>query len=154
MVREMVTSSKRMYASMPCLPELLQSVLLTLRQATFDPHLHQRLRNTHRQSWLSLLWDHYSFLLGPGVHKVVSAPQESLFPQFCGSSVFKPHWLSKSNSLYFIYIYIQTSLVALLLKNLPTMQETLVKFLGQKGPLEKGQATHSNIHGLPWWLRW
>ena len=110
-------------------------MLLTLRQATLDPHLHQRLRNTHRQSWLSLLWDHYSFLLGPGVHKVVSALQESLFPQFCGSSVFKSHWLSKSKSLWYIYIYIYIyiSLKALLLKNLPTIQETLVKFLGQKG---------------------
>ena len=32
-----------------------------------------------------------------------------------------------------IYIYIYISLIALLLKNLPTIQETLVKFLGQKG---------------------
>ena len=29
------------------------------------------------------------------------------------------------------------------------MQETLVRFLGQEDPLEKGQATHSNILGLP-----
>ena len=34
------------------------------------------------------------------------------------------------------------------------MQETLVQFLGQEVPLEKGQATHSSIHGLPWWLSW
>ena len=45
------------------------------------------------------------------------------------------------------------SLVAQLLKNLPAMQETLVQFLGQKDPLEKRQATHSSILGLPWWLR-
>ena len=45
------------------------------------------------------------------------------------------------------------SLVAQLLKNLPAMQETLVQFLGQKDPLEKGQATHSSILGLPWWFR-
>ena len=31
-----------------------------------------------------------------------------------------------------------TSLVAQLVKNLPEMQETLVLFLGQKDPLEKG----------------
>ena len=36
--------------------------------------------------------------------------------------------------------------------NLPTMQETLVQFLGWEDPLEKGQATHSSILGLPWWL--
>ena len=29
------------------------------------------------------------------------------------------------------------------------MQETLVQFLGQEDPLEKEQATHSSIHGLP-----
>ena len=46
------------------------------------------------------------------------------------------------------------SLVAQLVKNLPAMQETLVQFLGQENPLEKGQATHSSILGLPWWLRW
>ena len=44
------------------------------------------------------------------------------------------------------------SLVAQLIKNLPAMQETLVQFLGQEAPLEKGQATHSSILGLPWWL--
>ena len=32
------------------------------------------------------------------------------------------------------------------------MQETLVQFLGQEDPLEKGQATHSSILGLPLWL--
>ena len=30
------------------------------------------------------------------------------------------------------------SLIAQLVKNLPAMQETLVRFLGQKDPLEKG----------------
>ena len=43
----------------------------------------------------------------------------------------------------------QSSLVAQLVKNLPAMQETLVQPLGQEDPLEKGQATHSSILGLP-----
>ena len=30
------------------------------------------------------------------------------------------------------------------------MQETLVQFLGQEDPLEKGQATYSSILGLPY----
>ena len=30
------------------------------------------------------------------------------------------------------------------------MQETPVQFLGQEHSLEKGQATHSSISGLPW----
>ena len=34
----------------------------------------------------------------------------------------------------------------------PAMQETLVQFLGQEDPLEKGQATYSSILGLPCWL--
>ena len=34
------------------------------------------------------------------------------------------------------------------------MQETPVQFLGQEDPLEKGQATHSSILGLPLWLSW
>ena len=42
------------------------------------------------------------------------------------------------------------SLVAQLVKNLPAMQETLVRFLGQEDPLEKGWDTHSSILGLPW----
>ena len=45
------------------------------------------------------------------------------------------------------------SLVAQLVKNLPAMQETPVQFLGREVPLEKGQATHSSVLGLPWWLR-
>ena len=34
------------------------------------------------------------------------------------------------------------------------MQETPVRFPGQEGLLEKGQATHSRLLGLPWWLSW
>ena len=48
----------------------------------------------------------------------------------------------------------RASLVALLVKSLPAMQETLVQFLGWEVPLEKGLATHSSILGLPWWLSW
>ena len=41
-----------------------------------------------------------------------------------------------------------TSLVAQLVKNPPVMQETQVRSLGQKDPLEKEMATHSSI--LAW----
>ena len=39
-----------------------------------------------------------------------------------------------------------------LVKNLPAMQETLVRFLGQEDALEKGIATHSRIFAwrIPW----
>ena len=46
------------------------------------------------------------------------------------------------------------SLIAQLVKNPPAMQETPVQFLGQEDALEKGQAIHSSILGLPWWLGW
>ena len=39
--------------------------------------------------------------------------------------------------------------IAQLVKNLPAMQETLVRFLGQEDPLEKGLAIRSSILGLP-----
>ena len=37
-------------------------------------------------------------------------------------------------------------------KNLPTMQETWVRSLGQEDPLDKGMATHSSILAcrIPW----
>ena len=58
---------------------LLHSVALTLQQATANPHLCQRLLDTHGHVWVSLLWGHCSFLLGPGAHKVLLVPSKSLF---------------------------------------------------------------------------
>ena len=46
--------------------------------------------------------------------------------------------------------YSWASLVVQLVKNLPAMQETCVQSLGLEEPLEKGKATHSSVHGLPW----
>ena len=43
-------------------------------------------------------------------------------------------------------------LVAQTVKNLPAMQETWVRLLGEKDPLEKGIATHSSI--LAWRSPW
>ena len=62
------------------------SVPPTLQQATTNPCLCWRLLDTHRQVWVSLLWGHCSFLLGPGAHKVLFVPSKSLFPQSCVSS--------------------------------------------------------------------
>ena len=44
------------------------------------------------------------------------------------------------------------SLVAQLVKDLPTMQETWVQSLGQEDPLEKETGTHSSI--LAWKIPW
>ena len=62
---------------------LLHSVPLTLQQATANPHLHWRLLDVHWQVLVSLLWDHGSFLLGSGGHKVLFETSKSLFPQSC-----------------------------------------------------------------------
>ena len=43
-------------------------------------------------------------------------------------------------------------LVAQLVKTLPAMQETWVRFLGWEDPLEKGMAIHSSI--LAWRIPW
>ena len=46
----------------------------------------------------------------------------------------------------------RASLVAQMVKNLPTRQEIRVQFLGQEDPLEKEMATHSSI--LAWRIPW
>ena len=46
----------------------------------------------------------------------------------------------------------ETSLVAQMVKHLPTMQETWAQSLGQEDILEKEMATHSNI--LAWKIPW
>ena len=43
-------------------------------------------------------------------------------------------------------------LLAQLVKNLPAMQETWVRSLGQEDPLEKAMATHTSI--LAWRIPW
>ena len=50
------------------------------------------------------------------------------------------------------YTKYQTSLVAQMVKNLPTIQETQVLSLDQEDALEKGMAVHSNI--LAWRIPW
>ena len=47
-----------------------------------------------------------------------------------------------------IYDHQRASLIAQLVKNLPAMQEILVRSLGWEDTLEKGKATYSSI--LPW----
>ena len=46
----------------------------------------------------------------------------------------------------------RTSLIAQLVKNLPAMQETRVRFLGREDPLEKETATRSSI--VAWRISW
>ena len=48
--------------------------------------------------------------------------------------------------------YSWASLMAQLVKNLPAMQETWVRYLGWEAPLEKGMVTYSSI--LAWRIPW
>ena len=65
---------------------------------------------------------------------------------------FEPKETSYTYSLHYYYsnntVIIGASLVAQMVKNLPAMQDTLVRFLGQEDPLEEGVAAHSSI--LAW----
>ena len=80
----------------------------------------------------------------------------------CGHSCQLSHvliaWKQKLQSLKnlkeTLKICLGDSLGVQLEKNLPAMQEIPGWFLGQEDLREKGQATHSSILGLPWWLRW
>ena len=57
-------------------------------------------------------------------------------------------WLFSSTERWQFWLSSQSSLVAQLVKNLPTVQETRVRSLGWGDPLEKEMATHSSI--LAW----
>ena len=74
------------------------------------------------------------------------------------SSLRARFWLAnqKSQNLELYLIQRRTSLVVQMVKNLPTMKETWVRFLGQEVPLEKGMATHSSILAwkIPWTILW
>ena len=76
----MVTSFKRSHA---CTAALSAP---TLQQATTNPRLCWRFLDTAGQVWVSLLWGHCSFLLGPGVYKFLFMHSKTLFPQPCVSS--------------------------------------------------------------------
>ena len=88
----MVTSFKRYHAGTTTLSAP------NLQQATANPHVCWRLLDTPRQVWVSLLWGHCSFLLGPGVHKLLFVPSKSLFPQSCVSSGDSMVWLMATSS--------------------------------------------------------
>ena len=66
--------------------DLLQKVPCTLSAPNPASGLHHFMPLPHGQVWVSVLWGHYSFLLGPGAHKVLFVPSQSLFPQSCVSS--------------------------------------------------------------------
>ena len=78
----MVTSFKRSHAS-----TVTFSVLNPVAGHSRPTPLLETPAHSPGQVWVSLLWGHCSFLLGPGAHKVLFVPFESLFPQSYVSSV-------------------------------------------------------------------
>ena len=82
-----------------------------------------------------------------------------LSPAFQNISIQIPGFL-KINSANFIYLFfnievawsLMISLLAQMLKCLPTMQETQVQSLGWEDPLEMEIATHSST--LAWKIPW
>ena len=82
-----------------------------------------------------------------------------LSPAFQNISIQIPGFL-KINSATFIYLFfnievawsLMISLLAQMLKCLPTMQETQVQSLGWEDPLEMEIATHSST--LAWKIPW
>ena len=48
--------------------------------------------------------------------------------------------------------FLEASLVAQMVKHLPAMRETQIRFLGLEDPLEKEMAIHSSI--LAWEIPW
>ena len=63
-----------------------------------------------------------------------------------------PWFITLALRFYITYSKGIASLIAQSVKNLPAMQETLVRFLGWEDPLEKEMATHSSI--LAWRSPW
>ena len=53
---------------------------------------------------------------------------------------------------FYFWLFLQTSLVAQMVKRLPTMQKTRVRSWGQEEPLEKEMAPHSST--LVWKIPW
>ena len=72
-----------------------------------------------------------------------------------GTKILHATWPPKnSDTLHFIQpsLGCGASLVAQMVKNLPEMQETWVRSLGRKDPLEEGMVTLSSI--LAWRIQW
>ena len=66
--------------------------------------------------------------------------------------ISKPQRTHQEVILLEVKDYVRISLVAQMVKRLPTMRETQVRSLGLEDPLEKEMATHSST--LAWKIPW
>ena len=89
-----------------------------------------------------------------GMRNLVSWPGTEPGPPALGAWSLS-HWTTREVPVAFLMMAILTngaSLVARMVKNLPTIWETWIQSLGQEDPLEKGMATNSSI--LAWRIPW
>ena len=127
----------------------------------------------------ALLSKHTHPKLGPSVNKLVSTVktqhkqrlEKSLSRQNQGSQTSKAQfiWFCKTSEAHLTGLFsrmplkimrlksfspfIGASLVAQLVKNLPAMQETPIRFLGQEIHWRRERLPTPLFFGLPWWLR-
>ena len=73
-------------------------------------------------------------------------------PHICFPYIGPVEWGNPETESRPVVIRVWASLVAQRVKNLPAMQETQVRSLGQEDPLEKEMKTHSSI--LTWEIPW
>ena len=86
-------------------------------------------------------------LHGPVVKMLHLNAEDAGFIPGQGTKVLQATWCGQKN-----WGGGGASLAAQRVKNLPAIQETWVRFLGQEDPLEKEMATHSSI--LAWEISW
>ena len=121
---------------LPQTPPLAPWSLLSLALSSTSPPLSTLfLKNTSMVS-ASITWNYRGWWL------------------WCPCSPYGNSGCSLASVLQLLYTLLapRASLIAQSVKNLPAKQETWVRFLGQKYPLEKGMATHSSI--LAWRSPW
>ena len=106
------------------------------------------------QGWFSLGLTGLTSLLSKGLSKVFfsTIQKHQLFgaQPFYGPTFTSIHVYWENHG--FDYTDLRASLVALMVNNLPAIQETQVGSLGQKDPLEKEMATYSNVPA--WRILW
>ena len=99
-------------------------------------------------SWLTVLGRTSSIMLNrSGEHR-----HPSLDPDNSGYVAYDISCGFVKYSFYYVEVHPSTSLVAQMVKRLPTMQETWVQSLGREDLLEKEMASHSSI--LAWKIPW
>ena len=135
--------------SWPCVPEKGVAVHCRLL-----PELVHSSSLRHCLRGFSFLNMHLHFTLY--LYYILGFPDSSVGKE-SACNAGDPGWIpgsgrSAGEEIGYPFQYSWASLVAQLVKNLPSVRETWVRSLGWEDPLEKGKATHSSI--LAWRIPW